>query len=93
MTKRRRRAPDLSKIRPRVGEYGVLQFGDVVKLTREQGDFVFLSVALDDDGGVLWADLHGGTPGRKSLRTVTVDRLKIPTEKALRRQRARREAL
>lgn len=92
MTRRRSRAPDLSQIRPRAYDLGSLRAGDMVKLTSAHGSFKFLSVALDSDGTVAWVDLYGGTAGRESLRTVTVDRLKIPTERALARQRkARRD--
>jgi hypothetical protein len=89
MTRRRKVTVDTSRIRPRVETFGSLQPGDVVKLTQEQGAFRFLSAAVDDEGGYLWVDLHGGTPGREQLRSVRCDRLKIPSDRQLARQRAR----
>lgn len=90
MTRRRSVKVDTSRIRPRVDTFDRLQSGDVVKLRSEQGVFTFLSVALDDEGAVLWADLHGGTANREQLRTVSVARLKIPTQRQLDRQRQAR---
>lgn len=90
MKDRRKVKVDTSRIRPRVEEYGGLQPGDVVKLTGEKGSFRFLAVAVDGGGDVLHVDLHGGTPGREKLRSVSWDRLKIPTTKQLARQRLQR---
>lgn len=89
MTKRRIIPPDQSRRRPRVEEFGPLVKGDVVKLSREQGEFTFLSAALDGDE-VVYIDLHGGLKGREMLRSVTPDRLKIPSDRQLARQRRAR---
>lgn len=90
MTKRRKVKVDTSLIRQRVDAFDRLRAGDIVKLTGEQGLFTFLSAAVDDAGNVRWIDLHGGTPNRERLRSVSCDRLKIPSEKALERQRRQR---
>ena len=92
MTRRQTVETDTSRLRPRVDTFDVLQSGDMVKLAGEQGDFRFLSAAVDDDGAVLWVDLHGGMHGREQLRSVMPSRLKIPSERQLQRQRRARAA-
>lgn len=93
MATRRKVKVDTSRIRPRVDTYDRLQVGDVVKLTREQGDFKVLGFVMAGDwGSLLWVDLHGGTANREQLRSVTWDRLKIPSDRQLARQRKVRAA-
>lgn len=75
-----------------VVEYGPLQRGDVVKIARESGAvFKFLSAVVEDDA-VLWVNLHGGTANHEKLRSVAFDRLKIPSDRQLAKQREERVA-
>lgn len=65
--------------------------GDEVKVTGEPGaTFRFRSAVIEIDGGmgeILWVNLYGGRPHHEKLRSVAWDRLKIPTDKQLARQR------
>lgn len=74
-----------------VEKCGTLQAGDEVRVTGEPGaTFRFRSAVVEIDGGmgeILWVNLYGGRPHHEKLRSVAWDRLKIPSDKQLARQR------
>ena len=75
--------------RQTVAEFGRLRYGDFVKVTREQGTFKVLSFVLDD-GAVVWVNLYGGKMHHEMFRAMTYDRIKIPSDRQLAKQRSRR---
>lgn len=80
-----------------VERVGPLLAGDEVRVTGEPGaTFRFRSAVVEIDGGmgeILWVNLYGGRPHHEKLRSVRWPLVKVPTDKQLARQRARRAAL
>lgn len=86
----------MSSTRIKVASFGPLLPGDVVKLRGEQGTFTFIAAVHEDpDEPPLWLDLHGGKAQHEMWRAIRPERVKVPAERQLVRQRklrAEREA-
>lgn len=76
---------------------GGLLPGDEVRVTGEPGaTFRFRSAVVEYDGGVgeiLWVNLYGGRPHHEKLRSFRWPLIKVPTDRQLARQRARRDQM
>ena len=82
-------ATSTTTTRTEVDQYGSLQYGDFVKVTREHGDFKILGFVVEE-GVVLWVNLYGGLRHHEMFRAMTYDRIKIPTDRQLEKQRKTR---
>lgn len=89
--------------RTKVEEWNTLQKHDEVTLTRERGcSYTFLGAVLDAEGNCLHVELVGGRigkvtkkngrTGQRMMRTVLPERVQIPSEKVLLKQRQLRQS-
>ena len=64
---------------------------DVVKVTDEPGEYKFISATINPDTQeTLWVTVIGGRKGRSSTRMFTSERIVMPKEKSLQKQRQTR---
>jgi hypothetical protein len=65
--------------------------GDAVKISGERGQFTFNHAMADaTTAEILWIEVHGGLPGRTKLRSFMADRVIVPSDKDLLKQRKQR---
>jgi len=69
-----------------------LQFDDRISIVGENGTFTFVDAVIETDTDeTLWVTVHGGKRGREKTRFFTPDKIVIPDEKTLQKQRKKKE--
>jgi len=65
--------------------------GDIVTVTEAPGSYKFINATINaETGETLWVTVIGGRKGRSLTRMFTEERIVLPKEKALQKQRSNR---